>query len=262
MDRKQKKEFQKKLNKIGWLIVIVPLLFVWYSIRQGKPPLLIGLLLMSPGVYFLIYSLYFKELQVGNYRGFNAIIMGFSYFLLFSTFGIPFILIHFGIYLRYSDWYFPIALVIALFLPRIIISISDWINKDSNYVVEYWTQFHNFDVKDGDEVNYDDAMKLIDNFEWDRELPKKRQREKDGKEGCPPGIGFTYKNNLFDVMGVDKDIFQIYVELSEPRQLFGFIPFPKTRKIESKDIDRKNVDLLLKYFFEKRYADIIKSISK
>lgn len=260
---------KKQLGKYFFHIqfITIPLFILIATLYMKKvPPLYTASVFLLPGVFFFMLILNIQEIKTStrNYRGVKAVIMGSSGLIFCSAFSLPYFLRHFNIYISNIKMVIYGGFFIAALLPHFIVYILDKIDKKPRKNrIKHWIQFSDFNSKEGDEVSYKKAVKMLDDFSWEKELFFKQEIESKKKEACPPGIGFTSeKGYIFHVLGMKLNVFRIYVDIPIKKKLFGSIPYSYRRRQESIELNRREIDQLLQYFYDKRYQEIIDYINR
>jgi len=253
------KESAKKAKKwmgINWNLFFVLIILQYLVMAKILPPYL-GLLFSFLYMYsFIMISIIYKEedLYPTINTGTGNILTGFGIAFYILAFSLPSIistilnnpnssdlLENFSL-LIISDFKLYMIIIAGIgFVLWIITTIIESKNKKTRFTIRYWIQHSNIDTEEKGKITYLKAKKIIDNYNWEKELLNKQLLDRSKKDVCPPGIGFnTIYNQTFVIQGQGKDIFNLFLIIPKKSKFFGI--------------------KLLEYFFKGDYNQILKEI--
>ncbi|MBI2653820.1 hypothetical protein HYX02_03340 [Candidatus Woesearchaeota archaeon] len=248
--KSHKNKLKKILKSLFPVSYIVPILLGAYLLHIKTNLLLLSLIFLIPGIYALSFAIVYKEIEYrgGTYRDSKAIIMSVTSFWLFFLLGLPALLIFFGFSNYYKSWWTLILTALIAFGPFIIVSLIDKKDKKTISQMNYWIQTPDFNVTKGENaLTLKEAQDLISNYQWEKELFRKKRLEQIKKETCPPTIGLDYQGQIFSISSQVKNIFDLHIDTGKDRRDF-------------KGLKPNELFELMEYYYNKEYEKIFKYI--
>ncbi len=240
---KDKYNFLRKI----WVTLNFAIFFLLYFllIRGDVYSFYYGLFGILLAFSILGYSIYFKKF--GNARGILAIFRGFIVFFIIILIFNPSLI--FGlIFMIHSDFTEnQIKLIFFSILAILAILLRINFERKVDGHVRYWKQSSDFSIVEGDLVNYNQAKRLVKEYNWHEELSLKRILESKKKESCNPGIGFTRSKEVFHIYSPKNGVFNVYIN-----------GIKRIRNLELKNLGETEIYALLKNYFDKDYSKFIK----
>jgi len=202
---------KSKISRKIWLTLNFAIFFLlWFLLIRGKSDSiyysLFGILLAFS---ILGYSIYFKEFA--NARGILAIFRGVIYFFIIILVFNPSLIFGLIFKIPYNFTEDQLKLVFFSILAILVILLRiDFERKIDGYA-RYWKQSSDFSVVEGNLINYNQAKRIVKEYNWDKEISLKRKLESEKKESCNPGIGFTRSNEVFHIYSTKNGVFNVYI---------------------------------------------------
>ena len=250
---KKKNDISAKWEKINAFLLLASFVLFWAFGFKSIPPLVIGVVPIITGFSFLIYTFRFRKIELGRtvietIRGYRAIAWGFLLFFVFNSFGLPIVLYELGLSQSLTNvvmWSF-LAGALLSFLLTFFVGSFDKNNK--KIPIDYWIQSSNFKTIDKGTMGYQDAQKLVKNFDWEKEHFNKQRLGSEKKETCPHGIGFTLNNYLFHIYSENLNKFNLTIKIPNKNK--------KIMELNIENIKREKILVLLKHFFDRNFEKI------
>ena len=247
--KKKKYPLKSILKSCASLTYVIPLI-LFFSFFYIKPhPIWFAIVSLIPGVYALSFALIYGEMQgagrgSGTYRGYKAVIISFQHFWFFMLFGFWVPLMYFGYVSDIKNWWTILATAGVYTIPLVIIYFIEKKDKKPILRMNYWIQTPDLNVVEGEQaLSLKEAQDFIVNYQWEKELFKKKRLEQSKKETCPPTMGFDYQGQIFTISSSGKNSFDLHIDNGNDRR-------------DIKKLNKNELFKLVENYYNKEYDKI------
>lgn len=113
-----------------------------------------------------------------------------------------------------------------------------------------WTQTADFKQTDHGEITCEQALTMMQAFDWDGEAERFNQLIDEQKQACPPGIGINDSDgSILHIYLGPEGTFTLHVGLIRVIRLLWILPFRYTRRFETNGHNQQDAIHAIEDFF-------------
>lgn len=123
--------------------------------------------------------------------------------------------------------------------------------------INYSLQYPNYDHKDCGEISEEEAVKFVQNFEWDKFIEEYKKITESGTEACPPNVSFTDSKLNFMVWANPDSKYGIMASIPTQKKIM-LMKFESQKTLEYDKVSENDMLELLRAYFNANY-EVIKN---
>jgi len=115
--------------------------------------------------------------------------------------------------------------------------------------MNYWIQKTNYDAVEGEVNTSDEAMRIFNETDWEKELELQEKLEEMNEDNCDPGFGLLKAGGfiLHLCPGVNNSYFHYHFD--ERSKILGIFPTTRERLISKMKVPREDLITAIKKYF-------------
>jgi hypothetical protein len=126
----------------------------------------------------------------------------------------------------------------------------------------YWIQRADFSSSDHTPVGVGDAVRVFEHHDWPAELRLYAELESEGKECCPPGIGYVASDGGILHICPDKEGNALtHYHFGARAKLFGFIPRTIRTTTTREAVPRSSIVNMIGLFFDGHHDLLLEGLA-
>ena len=128
-------------------------------------------------------------------------------------------------------------------------------------MVKFWIQKADFSSQDPEQIDLQEALRKFKAHTWEEELELRNKLESEGKEFCPPGIGFISDGHILHILPATKEYSDYLFHYPEVKKLLGIIPSKKQATIQKENVPFEDCCLAIEKFYKQDFSFFTSGIS-
>jgi hypothetical protein len=126
-------------------------------------------------------------------------------------------------------------------------------------MVQYWIQHADFQAEELGVILKDEAIRAFQKHDWGTENAKFKEIARNGKENCPPGMGFNADGvGILHICPDEKGKAMCFFHERKRIKILGFLPWTMNRNHELSDIPISSIPDLIASLYEGHVDKFIK----